>query len=91
MVHVCLLSVSIVPDSLQPYGLYVACQVPLSTGFPRQEHWSRLLCPSPGDLPDPGMEPGFPVSAALQADYLPLSHWGSLKDDGRIIKIFSCI
>ena len=43
------------------------------------------------DLPDPGMEPGFPVSAALQADSLPLSHWGSLKDDGRIIKIFSCI
>ena len=69
----------------------VACQVPLSTGFPRQEHWSRLLCPPPGDLSDPGMEPGFPVSAALQADSLPLSHWGSLKDDGRIIKIFSCI
>ena len=32
----------------------VACQVPLSMGFSGQEFWSRLPCPSPGDLPDPG-------------------------------------
>ena len=32
----------------------VAHQVPLSMGLPRQEYWSRLLCPSPGDLPNPG-------------------------------------
>ena len=37
-------------------------------GFPRQEYWSGLLFPSPGDLPDPGIEPMFP---ALQADSLP--------------------
>ena len=37
-------------------------------GFPRQEHWSGLLFPSPGDLPDPGTEPRSPV---LQADSLP--------------------
>ena len=35
----------------------VADQAPLSLGFSRQEHWSRLPCPSPGHLPDPGMEP----------------------------------
>ena len=32
-------------------------QAPLSMGFSRQEHWSGLPCPSPGDLPDPGIEP----------------------------------
>ena len=46
----------------------VACQAPLSIGFSRQEYWSELLFPSPGDLPDPGIEPGPP---ALQADSLP--------------------
>ena len=34
-----------------------ALQAPLSMGFPRQEYWSELPFPSPGDLPDPGMEP----------------------------------
>ena len=33
----------------------VAPQAPLSTGFSRQEHWSGLPFPSPGDLPDPGI------------------------------------
>ena len=47
-------------------------QAPLSMGFPRQEYWSGLPFPSTGDLLDLGME--F-VSLALQADYLPLSHW----------------
>ena len=35
----------------------IACQAPLSMGFFRQEYWSGLPCPSPGDLPTPGMEP----------------------------------
>ena len=43
----------------------VAHQAPLSVGFSRQEHWSGLSCPLPGDLPNPGIEPGSP---ALQAD-----------------------
>ena len=43
-------------------------QAPLSMGFSRQEYWSGLLFPSPGDLPNPGIEPGFP---ALQVDSLP--------------------
>ena len=44
-------------------------QAPLSVGFPRQEYWSGLSFPFPGDLPDPGLEPG---SLALQADSLPI-------------------
>ena len=45
-------------------------------GFFRQEDWSGLPCPPPGDLPDPGIETKSPVSPALQADSLPLSHRG---------------
>ena len=46
----------------------VACQAPLFKGFPRQEYWSGLPFPSPGDLADPGIEPRSPT---LQADDLP--------------------
>ena len=45
-----------------------ALQAPLPLGFSRQEHWSGLPCPSPGDLPSPGIEPRSP---ALRADSLP--------------------
>ena len=55
----------------------VACQAPLSMGLSRQEYWSGLPCPPPGDLPDPEIEPTSPVAPALQADSLPLSHQGS--------------
>ena len=40
----------------------VACQAPLSMGFPRQEYWSGLPFPSPGDLPDPGIKLMSPAS-----------------------------
>ena len=43
----------------------VACQAPLSMRFSRQEYWSGLPFSSPGDLPNPGIEPRSP---ALQAD-----------------------
>ena len=46
----------------------ITCQAPLCMGFSRQEYWSELSVPSPGDLPNPGIEPGSP---ALQADSLP--------------------
>ena len=46
----------------------VAYQASPSMGFPRQGYWSGLPFPSPGDLPDPGIEPRSP---ALQADALP--------------------
>ena len=41
----------------------VVCQSPLSMGFPRQEDWSGLPCPSPGVVLDPGIEPGSPSLA----------------------------
>ena len=53
----------------------VARQPPLSMGVPRQEYWSGLPFPSPGDLPDPGIEPGSP---ALQADSLLSEPPGSI-------------
>ena len=46
----------------------VVHQAPLTMGFLRQKYWSELPFPSPGDFPNPGMEPGSP---ALQADSLP--------------------
>ena len=55
----------------------VACWVPLSMGFSRQEYWSELPFSPPGDLPNSGMEPVSLVSSALQVDSLPLSHRGS--------------
>ena len=54
----------------------VAYQAPPSMGFSRQEYWGGLPFPSPGDLPDPGIEPRSP---ALQADTLPSEPPGSLK------------
>ena len=51
-----------------------ALQAPLSVGFSRQADWSGLLCPPPGDLPVPGIEPRSP---ALQEESLPLSHQGT--------------
>ena len=51
----------------------VACQAPLSMGFPRQKYWSGLPFPSPGNLPNLGIE--F-ASSAWQRDSLPLSHLG---------------
>ena len=47
----------------------VACQAPLSMGFPRQEYWSGLSFPSAGDLPDPGIKPTFLVSPALASGF----------------------
>ena len=41
----------------------VACQAALSMGFSRQEYWSGLPFPTPGDLPDPGIEPPTPALA----------------------------
>ena len=55
--RVCVCSVtSVVSDSFVTLWT-IACQVPLSMGFSRQENWSGLTFPLPGDLPDPGIEP----------------------------------
>ena len=59
----------------------VALQAPLSMGFPRQEYWSVLPFPPPGDLPHPGTEHVYPVAPALADGFFttepsgkPLSH-----------------
>ena len=58
----------------------VAQQVPLSTGFSRQEYWSGLPLPSPGHLPNPGIEPGSP---ALHTDSLLSEPQGKPLNIGR--------
>ena len=59
---------SVVSNSLWPRGPTIACQAPLSMEFSRQEYWSGLPFPSPGDLSNPGIKPGSP---ALQVDPFP--------------------
>ena len=78
-------SCSVMSDSLRPQGLYIAHQAPPCMGFSRQEYWNGLPCPSAGDLPDLGIEPGSP---ALQADALPSEPPGKpQKNLGRKIKV----
>ena len=72
MVHVCLLS------RFTCVQLFVtqwteALQTPLSLGFFRQEHWSGLPCPSPGDLPDPEIELMSLMSPALAGGFFTTS------------------
>ena len=78
----CSFSRSVVFDSVTPWT--VAHQAPLSTGFSRQEYWSRLPFPSPGDLPDPGIEPASP---ALARGFFTPEHQGSpvISEVGRLI------
>ena len=57
----------------------VSCQSPLSMELSRQEYWSGLPFPSPGDLPNPGIEPKSP---ALQVDSLPAEPQGKPKNTG---------
>ena len=71
----------VVSDSLQPHGLVL--QAPLSMGFSRQEYWSVLLFPSPGDLPKPGIELSSP---ALQAGSLLSEPPGRLPTSGPVGK-----
>ena len=68
--------------------------MPLSMEFSRQEYWSRLPFPTPGDLPNPGIEPMTPMSSALAGGFfttaspgkpsLNIKRWGEreLKDPG---------
>ena len=72
--HACSVA-SVMSDSETPWT--VALQAPLSMGFSRQEYWSGLPCPPPGDLPQPGIKPASPAASILQADSLLLSFWGS--------------
>ena len=74
---VCSSACSVISDSATPRT--IAHQAPLSMGFFRQEYWSGLPYPPPGDLLNPGIESTSPVSPSLQGDSLPLRHWGSLR------------
>ena len=51
----------------------IAYQAPVSMGFSRQEYWSGLPCPPPGDLPNPGIEPGSLISLALAGRFFTTS------------------
>ena len=51
----------------------IVYQAPLSMGFSRQKYWSRLPCPPPGDLPNPGIEPTSLTSAALASCFFTTS------------------
>ena len=62
----------------------VARQAPLSMGFPRQEYWSQLAFSSPGDLLDPGLEPGPPT---LQAD----SYHSVTRGAHKYVCVFVCV
>ena len=63
----------------------VACQVPLSMGFSRQEYWSGLPFPPPGDLPDPGIEPLSLASPALAGRFLTTSTTWEVPSDREVI------
>ena len=65
-VFMCMLSRSVMSDSLQAHGVQPA-RLLCPWGFSRQESWSELPCPAPGDLPNPGIKPRSPT---LQADPL---------------------
>ena len=62
-------------NSVTPWT--VACQAPQSMRFPRQEYWSGLPFPSPGDLPDPGIKPVSPASPALAGGFFTTEPLGS--------------
>ena len=71
----CAHSRSVVSNSLQPQGLYIARQAPLSMGFSSQEYWRVLPFPPPGDLPTGVSNPHLPRLLHRQAGSLLLSLW----------------
>ena len=64
---ICMRSCSIMANSATPWT--VVHQAPLSVGFSKQEYWSRLPLPSPGDAPDPGLEPASHASPSLEGGF----------------------
>ena len=92
-----MVSRSVMSNSVTPWT--AARQAPLSTGFSRQEYWSGLPCPPPGDLPNPETEPTSLKSPALagrffttNATYYYYSHFaevenGSIEQLGKLSKV----
>ena len=77
---------SVVSDSLWPHELQPV--VPLSVGFFRQEYWSRSPGPSPGDLPNPGIEPVSLISPALAGGLFTTSMTWEAQRRGRFLANF---
>ena len=75
----------VMSDSLRPHET-APCQAPLSMEFSRPEYRSGYPVPSPGDLPNPGVEPRSP---ALQVDSLPAELPGKSWDIVRLVKYFA--
>ena len=75
-IHACVLSCLVVSDCLRPCILQ-SPRILCPWNFSRQEYWSELPFPSPGDLLDPGIEPESVASPALAGGFLPLCHLGS--------------
>ena len=62
----------------------IAHQAPLSMGFSRHEYWSGLPFPSPGDLPNTGIEPGSLMSPALAGEFFTTS--ATWEDEARVLE-----
>ena len=78
-------------DSLQPTLWTVAHQVPLSIGFSRQEYWSGLPFPPPGDLPNPEMEPASFISPTLAGGFFITSTTWEAPLVMKVKKSLSCV
>ena len=73
-------------DFLRPYGLGPA-KFLLSMEISRQEYWSGLPCPPPGDLPDPGIEPMTLASPALADGFFTTSDTWEAQYMGRLVSV----
>ena len=68
------------------------CSPPLSMGFSRQEYWSGLPCPPPGDLPNPGIKPESLISPALAAGFFTTSTtWEAQSAEQKRLKCGNCV
>ena len=83
---VCVLSHSVV-SLLWPYGLTIACRIPLSREFSRQEYWSGLPFPTPGNLPGPEIKL---VSPALAGEFFTTESPGK-PSNGKIHLNTTCV
>ena len=79
----CAQSLQLCPTLCDP--LNYSCQAPLSMGFSRQVYWSRLLFPSPGNLPEPGIQPQFLAPPALAGGFFATNANWEAHSNGHII------
>ena len=87
--QVCVLSCSVGSNSVMLWT--VACQAPLSMEFSRQEYWSGLPFPPPGDLPDPGIDLTSLVFSALAGRFFSTMPPGKSLKIKKLVEINYCI